>query len=383
MALAAMQHFRDVPVVPVTRRKGQIFRGGPIWPRFFRQTAVRHCRAGLPVDRRPDDPAATEALERNAVWGGTLSLQFGHLIAEHLSRLPQSLRDRPEDLFLFTLVPGCGAADLPGFVWEVLGWYGLDRPQVHLVDVPLRAAHLRVAAQGEMLGQPTEADFLDLLDALPSRRGLRPEPAGVVYVSREGMAAEGKGGHAGEAYLADRLRRAGVRVLDPRTCSLTEQLATYAGARVLVFAEGSAIHGRQLLGRISQDIHVLRRRSRRDTASGQLRPRCMRLAYHEAVGAGVRAEMADGGDRADLMLALYDLDVVFNLFAALGTDLRAGWDEGAYRDAARADILGWLARCGATPEKKTENIARLIRAGFLAGTPDELATAPVGAVPEI
>lgn len=374
MALAAMQHFRDVPVVPVTHMRGQVFRGGPLWPRFFRQKAARHCRAGAPVDRRPlvAELAATQPLRGSAVWGGTLGLQFGHLIAEHMTRLPQSLRDRPDDLYLFTLSPGCGARDLPDHIWQVLGWYGLDPAQVHLVEAPLCAADLRVAAQGETLGLPPDAEFLDLLDLLPAARGLCPEPADILYVSREGLVAEGRGGHAGEAYLTGALRRAGVRVLDPRTCGVTDQLAAYAGARALVFAEGSALHGRQMLGRIRQDIHVLRRRARRDTGRAQLQPRCDRLAYHEAVGANLHAEMPGGGDRVDLMLAIYDLEVVFDLFAALGHDLQKGWDEAAYQAAVEADIRAWLGRCHTSPEQRAANIARLTYAGFLTAGPGDM-----------
>ena len=93
-------------------------------------------------------------------------------------------------------------------------------------------------------------------------------------VSRAGIAQRGGGGHAGESYLIGLLRSKGVTVLDPGQADLSVQMAAYAGAVRLIFAEGSALHGRQLLGRVAQDIDVLRRRPGKVMAQAQLQPRC-------------------------------------------------------------------------------------------------------------
>lgn len=91
---------------------------------------------------------------------------------------------------------------------------------------------------------------LDLLEEVERLNRLAPIQNDVVYVSRNGYLAMGKGGTAGEAALTDALSRAGVAVLDPARTTLGTQMALYAGAKLFVFAEGSAIHGRQLLGRV-------------------------------------------------------------------------------------------------------------------------------------
>lgn len=363
--LPAMQVFSDVTVVPVRAVAQHVALGGPIWPDFDRQTAARHCRDARPVDLCPPPRAPRKELTGPAVWGGFLDPQFGHLIVEQLTRLPQSLAERPDDTVLFTLPPKATAADVPDWTWALLAWFGLPRDRVRLVGRTFLARRLHVAAQGEMMGtQPTSPDYLDLLDPLPARRGLTPETEPVVFVTRAGLVARGQGGHAGEGYLAGALARAGVRVIDPVRHSVRRQLEIYAGARVLVFSEGSALQGRLLLGRLAQDIHVLRRRPNRDLAAEQLAPRCTRLQYHAAVGQRLGARMPGGIHRLDLTAALYDLAPVFDLFARLGHDLRPHWDAAAYHAAVTHDLRGWFAACITAPDQQQDNLAGLAAAGY-------------------
>lgn len=370
-ALPPMQLFHDVPVVPVTTMHRLVGVGGPIWPEFQTQVAARHCRNGKPSDRLPQRPERLRPVARPAVWGGYLIRQFGHLVAEHLTRLPQSLRDRPDDIYLFTAQPGDTAETLPPHIWQVLDWFGLRRDRVRIVLQPYLVAELRVAAQGEMLGKvPTADEYLDLLETTARRNGLVPEPHRLVFVTRAGLVAKGLGGHLGEAYLADLLARRGVRVLDPGAVSIRAQMAAYAGAGVLVFSEGSALHGRAMLGRLPQEIHVLRRRAWRNTAKTQLAPRCTRLAYHQAMCAVLGTQTETRGSRVDLEVAIYDLEAVFAVFAALGLDLRPDWDEAAYRAAVRADLAGWMARNPTTAEQAEENHAVLAEAGLMPGPAD-------------
>ena len=375
--LAPMQVFRDIAVAPVSAASRHIAHGGPIWPDFDQQIAARHCRDTRPADACPATPATMQTLDEPAVWGGFLDRQFGHLIIEQMTRLPQSLRDRPDDLYLFTLPVGQTEAGVPGWVWQALKWYGLRRDRVRLVDKALSVGELRVAAQGEMMGkQVTEAAYLDLLDANMAQRALVAQPAAVVFVTRAGLVAGGQGGHAGEAYLAQVLTRAGVRVIDPARHAIAEQLAVYAGARVLVFSEGSALHGRMLLGRLAQDIHVLRRRPHRDIGAEQLAPRCRELRYHATAGRRLGARMPGGGDRWDLMPAFYDLEVVFDLFGGLGHDLRMPWDDADYRDAVQRDLHGWLETCRTSKDQLLTNLKLIADAGYVVEAPRPPAALP-------
>ena len=353
--------FQDVPVVPVTRVIRVKGNGGPAWPDFDRQVTARFCRNGVPSDWKPEVPVRMQPVAGSAVWGGFLVPQFGHLAAESVTRLPQSLHERPDDLYLFTVPPGGSAGTVPGYAWAVLDWMGLPRTQVHIVTEPVMIRELRVAPQGEMLGKlPTDPAYLDLLDVIARKRLPAVRATGTVFVTRSGMVAKGQGGHAGEGYLAAALAQAGVRVMDPGQVSLRDQMAAYAGAETLVFSEGSALHGRCLLGRLPQDIHVLRRRSRRDTARLQLQARCQTLSYVEALTDSLGAARRGLHSRPHLAVALYDLDQVFRLFSRIGIDLSRHWDGAAYRDAIRQDIESWMVRAQLSPEQRDRNL-RLLR----------------------
>lgn len=362
-ALSPMQHFCDIPVVPIKRLTKHIAFGGPIWPDFDRQIAARHCRDGRPVDRRPQARGPMQRLNRPAVWGGVLDTHFGHLIAEHVSRLLVSLQQRPDDLYLFGLDARRDPSHVPDWIWQILEWYGLPRAQVHLLEAPLIAADLFVAPQSEMLGHRSpDATYIALLDQNLARKNLTSDPSDLVYVARTGLVAKGMGGHLGESYLVQALTAAGVRVMDPLQHSIIDQIAIYAGAKTLVFSEGSAIYGRVLLGRLDQDIHVLRRRPNQDLAAVHLAPRCQNLHYHAVVAQRLWARPEGRGTRYDLNVAFYDLGPLLALFTHLGYDL--AWDHDAYRAAVMADCVAWLEHCPTTPEQLLRNIATIELAGF-------------------
>lgn len=364
----AMQLFRDITVWPTQGFRLQRATGGPDWPDFAGQVAARHCRNGVPVDFAPV-PAAVGVLERIArpcVWGGVLVLAFGHLVAERLTRLLTARRERPDDLYLFTTQPGWSAENLRGYVWDLLEWYGLPRAQVRVLTEPVQVDALRVAPQAEMLANTGPAPgYLDLIAAHTAAQGLVANPSPRLYVSRAGMVAEGLGGHAGEAHLVAVLERLGVAVMDPRRVPLRAQLARYAGAGAIMFAEGSALHGRQILGRLDQDIHVLRRRRGRSVAQGILRPRSTSLCYHEVLGQSLMGYTPQGKRRPDHAMAIYDTAALFQAFAGFGVDLAAGWDDAAYRAAALADIEAWVARRKPGAGAQAEYRNALIRADLL------------------
>lgn len=380
-----MLQFDEVDVVPTTGFSRHIATGGPIWPDFAAQTDARHCRGEVAVDIAPAPQTVAERIDRPAVWGGFLDRHFGHLVAEHLPRLPVSLRDRPDDLYLFTVEPGLTEADLPPYVWDLLAWYGLDRAQVRIVTQALRVATLRVAPQAEMLPlvAPTTG-YLALLEARAAQNGLIPDPQDVLYVSRAGFVAQGQGGHAGESYLVDRLRAMGVAVIDPSRAPLRTQLAGYAGAQQLVFAEGSAVHGRQILGRVAQGIHILRRRPGRSVARAMLRVRAQRLTYHSASAGLLSGTFPNGRPRPGAAAAVYDRHVLFSAFAALGVDLSEGWDEAEFHAAQTDDLRGWLSHHTPSPAAADAHRSLLARAGLDADAipvlPATVAPATFGAV---
>ena len=338
--------FQNVPVIPSVSlfSGGRLSDGGPIWPNFATRKGIRFSRRGVIADREPllpDGPLTV--MDQPCVWGGYALANFGHLIAEHVTRVLTSVTAWPDYTVLFVGKPGEGAEKAPGYFWAILEWYGLPRQRVMFVTEPLRVAELHVMPQAEELafGEPSD-DYLDLLDQLPKLRGLVPISSDILYVSRQGLLEKGKGGHAGEDYLVSRLEAKGVRVLDPGTASLMEQLALYAGAKTIVFAEGSALHGRQLLGRLKQRIVVLSRRPGKDLAIGALAKRCDRLDYVEATTRLVIAVSTDSHSYTAKGISFYDLAAVQACFRDLGVDLAAGWSQTDFVKVRDAQARAWL-----------------------------------------
>lgn len=193
--LQPMRSFSDIVVVPWQHTRPPLFRGGPIWPNWDYELNVRQGSHGGPRDEPPETRIAVRTLDEPVVWGGA-------------SREPHPVRGRAAS----------GPAALRGRAGRAVAECR-----------PLRR-----------LSRPSRWELEE--QATPPNRGK------VVYVSRSALTT--KGCHAGETYLCSVLQQLGVSVIWPEAMPLREQLQRYAGAEKLVFAEGSALHGRQLLGRL-------------------------------------------------------------------------------------------------------------------------------------
>lgn len=361
--MSGLTLFTQIPVVPVTRVHQHVALGGPIWPTFTEQTWVRHCRDRKPWDNKPDLPERLRPMAGPAVWGGFLDSHFGHFVADHLPRLAFALQERPGDVYLFTVDPGMTRDRLGPWVWQVFDWIGLPQDKVHLVTEGLYVAQLRVAPQAEMLSQvPPAQGYLDIVATWA--RDTIPVATPTLYVSRQDVPQLGGGGHAGETYLVGLLKRLGVVVLDPAKAEIAQQMASYAGAERLIFAEGSALHGRQLLAWLPQQINVLRRRPDKVMAQAALTPRCARLTYHDVIAGRLMAYWKSGKARPDPALGLYDVAALFQVFRGFDIDLAAHWNPVAFAGAAREDIAAWIARQAPSPKQLDEYRAVLHSLGL-------------------
>ncbi len=331
-------------------RDGEIHRGGPIWPEWEVQAEARHRRAGRPVDVRPADPQGPLEEAGPMAWGGAIVDAFGHQLADFSTRLLASLRARPDLPIAFASRPDLGYADLasaPAHFRAILEWLGVPLAQVRLITAPTRATELFVAPQAEQLGGPgPAAGYLDALDQLASARlGPRTPEAGLVYVSRAGMEAR----FAGEPYLEQVLRAAGVRVLRPERLPLHEQLRTYRNATHVMYAEGSALHALQLLGHVDADVGVLERRPGTRLAEDNLRARVRTLGYEEVAGGLVHGILPTGRPALPKGLSIADPERLQEAFARGGVDVRSAWDADAWAEARDADLLRWTETQAAEP----------------------------------
>ena len=314
------------------------------WPDFDAQMQARLWRGNRRVCIRPE--IADTRVNRIAEPGMFVSMydnHFGHMVAETISRLPQSLAEAPDLPLYFSAREPLRFADANPVFRTVLAWLNIPAQQIRFIAQPTEFRNLTVAAQAEHLNGPAAPDaYLPLLEARIAGQLDLGRPAGVTFVSRATLAPE-KGRHAGEGYLADCLERLGVRVVYPEKLALPAQMAAYASAKYLVFSEGSAVHGRQLLGRVDQHISILRRRFRSQIAQNQMAPRAASLRY-VASFAGALAVTNDVGRKiTSAMISLYATGPVIEHFESLGVPLRKIWDHAAFNRARDSDVMAWVA----------------------------------------
>ncbi len=350
--------FSSILVVPYTELTISVQRGGPCWPSFEHQREVRFCRRGVPEDLEPVPIEPRETLAGTWAWGGPVIGHFGHQLADFSTRLGPTLAAAPDSRFLFGIQPtllGRPLSFLPRFFFDILEWYGIARDRIRFVDVPLRVETLLVAPQAEQIGRakhgvapaPAHLDFMDALTAPRLARISCRIPA--VYVSRAAQV----GRFAGEAALERALRAAGVHVVRPESLPLAEQALTYAAADTLIFAEGSAQFGTQLLGRALGDVVVLQRRENSRIAEPLMTPRARSLRYVDICRGAVPA--FDGGGRARLSkhLAVPDHDKLLAAFATCGIALADHLPRKAFERARDDDVIHHVAVEAAHPGRPT------------------------------
>ena len=355
-----LQTFRDVPIMPYSalleqKPEGFVFhRGGPVWPDWDRQVTARYCHSGRPVDLPPVPLPIEDTIDEPLAWGGPVHRHFGHQIADFSTRLLPTLESWPDAVFAFGVGPKVRArspADAPRFFTEILAWYGIPIDRVRWLDRPTLARCLLVAPQAEIQRVPGERPhLLDALDALADRHLGTRSRSGTIYVSRAGQGTR----FAGESELERALERAGVKTFRPETSELREQLATYFRADRLIFAEGSALHALQLLGRGIGEVHIIRRRPTHGEGinAAFLQPRARQVVFHDLGPVLLHEHGPTGVPRFAKGLTVLDEDRLLAGFDGLGIPLRRHWDSPRYRSACDRDLREWLART-CTPQQRS------------------------------
>jgi glycosyl transferase family 61 len=344
----ALLSFRDIVVTPYTDLLdgpfgGEYHRGGPRWPQWSTQIAARHGHAGVPIDVEPPDAEPTSTLRGPVAWGGAMVGHFGHQIADFTSRLLPTLAEKPDARFAFSMrdrIARRSWQSTPESFRAILGWCGITGEQVELIIEPTLVDHLVVAPQGEQLGAEPEPWYLDLLDAHTRSQLGEIERRGSLYVSRAGQRAR----FAGEAYLESMLEEVGFRVLRPEAVPLEEQLRAYASAESIVFAEGSALHGPQLMGRALGDVTVLVRRAGLSLARQALTVRARSLRYVDALRGSLQCVLIGGKAWPFAGLAILDPE---KLLAAL--PIAGAWQQDVFAAAVDSDVEEWLETERASP----------------------------------
>lgn len=231
---------------------------------------------GLERCDNPDPPetptdAAVE-LPGTHLYAGVALTAFGHFLAECSHRLwAYGAYGSEVDRVLVIpkpAAPGRSSEGLLSFQREALQYAGIPWESVRIVDRPMRAQTLLVPEPGSILGDGTFAPSSAYLGLLAEREadfyaGYQPQQDHYperLYVGRAHLLHQG--GIAGESYLEQRLAAEGFTIFRPEAHSLVEQMNHYRHAREILFTEGSAIHGLELLGplRRASSVLVLARR---------------------------------------------------------------------------------------------------------------------------
>ena len=263
------------------------FSGGPDWPDWDREPRARHFVAnGRLADQRPGKkpPSKRVADGPSHFWIGPLHGSFGHAVAELWTRIAPTLKACPQAVLVFSDVSDpYGRGKGFGLLNALYEWYDIPEHRRMIVTEPTEFETLYVVPQPELLDDhvarqgsavvPCE-NYLNELQSHVLRN------LGSLYRNRSVFVSRSKQDFRflGEDYLDRVFAKAGFEIFYPEHVPLREQIRAYAEAKTLVFSEGSAVHGAQLLGELGNVI-VLARRPGSTLARANLGPRTSRLRY--------------------------------------------------------------------------------------------------------
>jgi hypothetical protein len=247
--------------------------------------SLRHTRYGRPVDQVPPDADSQHTLRGKYVYGGPVYHHFGHVMAEMVHRLAPSQAALAERRILFVADRGNKSLthfeNLPFFLREVLSFFSISPDQVLIIERDCIVENLLIFEQGSDFGGGPKPGYLDKLEAMNialfGKQELPDKRKAKLYVSRSAL--PGGGGFLGESYVEQVLMERGFEILRPENLTLIEQMRAYRQSCLIVFPEGSACHGTELLGSRALDtvVFISRRQNHLEIFSRVLAPRTNRL----------------------------------------------------------------------------------------------------------
>jgi hypothetical protein len=276
-----------------------------------------------------------EEIEELSAWCGPIVKHFGHQIGDFGTRYLHTGSKEKGALMVFSTHERLFGDNIPKFFWSLMDWYEIERERVKIISRPTLARKLIVAPQAEQLHHigPSN-EYLDLLDAHIKKKSLSLDAFKKVYVSRAGI----KTGIAGERYIEHVMSAAGFHVFRPEGVPLEKQLKTYLSAELLLFSEGSALHGLQLLGRNVRHVRVLVRRRNRNLADASLLPRCESLEYLDALRGTITFRNKAGVMQRHKGISVLEEEKLFETMRKLGNDIKRYWNQEEYIAIRDEDI---------------------------------------------
>ena len=257
------------------------FKGGVVFDNMNEHKRLRQSRYWQPVDRFRDDVEYTGHLEGEWAYAGPVYPHFGHFMSEMAHRaLPTIMQDRAARM-LFVGIRNDVVLNtydkLPPFMKDFLHFFRIKPDDVRIVNEHSLVESLHVAEAGSDFGGGPKSGYLeDLRDFSIERLQNLKSTAPIfdkVYVSRNMLPIGGS--FLGERYLEEVLVEEGFSIFHPERHSLIDQMKVYHRAKTLIFSEGSACHGTELLGEgmLNKCIFLARRKDHIEIFGKVLKPR--------------------------------------------------------------------------------------------------------------
>ena len=294
-----VKRFSNVLVVPFTdllawRETPCKYRGGPIWPNWHVQKSIRF-NGGFyePTDAKPIFEAPKKRITgEHHFYIGPLYEHFGHQIRDFSSRIMPSITVDPQAVLVFASHkrnPWQDLSQVPDFFNQILKWFGRTESNVLIVSEPTIFDHLCVIPEPEPPLENPDARiaktiYISDLTKHAATRNVIQDDRMAAYVSRTQFFSQILGEYEIERWFA----ALGYTIFHPQDHSLETQLDLYLSCRTVVFAEGSALHALQLLGRNLKRIFVLLRRRGDTTFTPMLKARSLEPEIIDVIRGTIR-----------------------------------------------------------------------------------------------
>ncbi len=214
------------------------------------------------ITTEPEAPQTDiEKLSGRWLFAGLLWIHFGHFLAESTSRLwaLDQLKGKVDGILFIPKRPAVGDA-ISQMHYSFMETLGCDLP-IEVASQPTEVEKLYVPGQGfglgsMVLGTPEYREFIN------NNFGKNIEPDGPekLYISRSALGPK-RGGIIGEEALEQNMVANGYEVFHPQQHTMHDQVAKYKAAKKVVALDGSALHLFALVGKKSQKVAMIPRRT--------------------------------------------------------------------------------------------------------------------------
>lgn len=258
-------------------------------------------------------PEILARLSGKSIFGGILGQNFGHNLTQSIGRLWAA--DLAPDAPILFLPETPDTTSIPVYFHDLARSLDVRNP-LKLVAAATACDSLLVPEdicnlEHRPCASPYFADWLTLRRPHPLQQG---GPAELVYVSRSGLGYS-QGQYLQETVLEDALAANGYLTFRPEVHPVSKQIAVYAAARKLIFADGSAVHLWSMVAQPGQDVSVILRRPPEPRLDRWFRS--LNCPQPTVVDYGI-ADFSRRGEGRHRTIALLDLRSLWTRLRALG-----------------------------------------------------------------